>query len=209
MKLNREQQSIKSLFRAIEQIDSAKLIFEALKLHYALKKYSSGILLWLKDEYPNCILIISPLYGNLFESRTSKFQQKMKETVDEYYRFVGKLRAERPKYYQEELNASRLILSSRPLQMLVNQDNYIKIFNKKWLDSLATYSNIVQDYTDKAIPVLITFILDVRKFLKDNINMEFSDNDFEFDFERVKTTEDLYQQIKMIPKMKSIRFVIK
>lgn len=87
------------------EVDGKRLLLEALKLDYDLKKYNSGVLLWANDEYPNCMLIFSALFGNLVKNRLSKFQPNMKRTVEDYFKFIGDVNNKNPKYYNDEFNA--------------------------------------------------------------------------------------------------------
>ncbi len=201
------KQIIKPLSKAIVEVDGKQLLLEALKLDNDLKKYRSGVLLWANDEYPNCMLIFSALFGNLFKNRISKFQPNMKRAVEDYFKFIENVKNK--KDYPDELNASKLVLSKQPLHMLVNQDKYLKKFYKELLEGLNIYSSQVEDYTVKTIPVLRTFILDLKRFILQNSDIELNEKYYEFDLEKIETIEDLEQQIKTIPKTKTLKFIFK
>lgn len=208
-RLKLAKQFVKPLSKAIKDVDGKRLLLEVLKLDYDLKKYSSGVLLWANDEYPNCMLIFSALFGNLFKNRTSKFQPNMKRTVEDYFKFIEDVNNKNPKDYHDEFNVSKLVLSKQPLQMLVSQDKYLKKFYKELLEGLDIYSSQVKDYTVKTIPVLITFTRDIKRFLLQNSNIELNEKYFDFDLEKIETIKDLEQQIKTIPKTEVLKFVFK
>lgn len=201
------KQIIKTLSKAINEVDDKRLLLEALKLDHDLKKYKSGVLLWVNDEYPNCMLIFTALFGDLIKNRTSKFQPNMKRTVEDYFKFIEDVNIKNIKYYHDELNSSKLVLSKQPLQMLVNQDKYLKKFYKELLKGLDIYSSQVEDYTVKTIPVLITFTRDIKRFILQNSDIELNEKGYDFDWEKIETVEDLNQQIKTIPKTKFLKFI--
>lgn len=199
------------LVKAITKVDGERLYFEAIKAQIDLKKYKSGVLLWAKEEYPNCMLIISALYGSIFENRISMFRPGMKKVVDEYFTFLDDIKAKNLENYQEEIKISNELVFKKhiqPMNMLVNQDNYIKKFNRELSEGLNMYSSQVQIYTEKTIPILKNSLEQIIEFSFQNRDIE--PKNFRFDIEKASTVKDALRQLKSLPNnLQKLRKIIK
>lgn len=139
MQSNSEKTKIifKRLLQTITQIDWEKLKIEVENLQEDLKKYNSGTLLWAKEEYPNYMLIISALYGGIYNNLTSTFLPEMKKVVEEYFAFHDDVKVRNPELYQKEIEETNKLVFEheiQPMDILVAKDAYIKYFNRKFLD---------------------------------------------------------------------------
>lgn len=208
MKFKFVRQNIKPLLDAISQVDNDRLLFEAIKLYNDSKKYSSGVILWANKEYPNYLLISSALFGDIFKDRTSLFQKDMKIVVDQYYGLIDKVKEKNVKYYDDEIDTSKLILSKQPLQMLTSQDIYIQKFHNELEKVLNTYSSQVKGYSLDVMPVILDFTEEMIKFLIQNENSDLSLEEIEIDLEDVEIMGEIIHKIKKISKIKALKAII-
>lgn len=201
-KLKKKKSTFLRFTKLIMQIDWGRLNIEIRRLQEDLKKYKSGILLWAKEEYPNYMLIISALYGNIFEEIISTFRVNMKKVVDEYFKFLDDVKAENLELYQKEIEESNELVFKNQIQpkdILATKDAYIKHFNRKFSESLETYSAAVHNYTEKLTPVLFSFAGQIKEFLVQNRYND-SKKDLKFDIEKASSVSNALQQLKKLPK---------
>jgi len=190
------------LYRSITQIDWQKIKIEIENLQEDIKKYKSGILLWAEDTYPNYMIIVSALFGSIFDNIISSFLPGMKKVVDEYFTFHYDVKARNSKLYLEEIQESNKLVFEKniqPMDILVAKDAYIKNFNQKFAELSKIYSTQVYDYSGKIEPILFSFGEQMNDFLENKVNIN-SKTEVKLDIENAISVSDALRQLKKLPR---------
>lgn len=145
---------------ALTQLDREKVKSEGEKFQEDYKNYGSGMLLWVKEEYPNYMLLISVFFGSVFDKLTNTFLPEMKNVVEEYFKFHNDVKVKNPDLYQQEAKESNELVFEKtiqPMDLLVAKDPFIKSINRKLSEGLNTLKPQMQDYYEKLVPELTSY----------------------------------------------------
>lgn len=211
---NSERKKIifKRLRQSITQIDWEKMLVEVNNLQEDVNNHKSGVLLWAEQTYPNYMLLISALFGGIFENLLSSFLPEMKRVVDEYFTFHYDVKARNSKLYQEEISESNKLVFEKnvqPMDILVTKDAFIKNFNRKLAEVLKTYSTKVHDYSEKVEPIFFSFAEQMKDFLEKKENVNFN-TEIIFGIENTSSISDALRQLRKLPKdLLKLRKIIK
>lgn len=170
------------IFFRLSEVSSLTLNKELTNFQKDIDKYRSGVLLWVRDCYPNVVLMYSLLGVDL---SNLKVGPNMKEVVDEYYTFIRDVRERNPVLFNMELIESKSFFGGemQPIKfatkdLLINSlDSRItKIMQilspqiKKYAEKLIIeIEHLFKNSTLKSILNLPIFITKIKRFQKETM----------------------------------------
>jgi len=180
-----------------------------------LKKYNSGILLWVKQCYPNVVLLFSLIWLDL---NKLNIRPNMKVVVDEYYRFIADIKRINPELFEKEIGESKKLVFAGELEpkYLSTKDPFINKLINRFISNMKTIAPQIKAYSEIiSYEIIKTFegfnkksILDWMKLLKFLLRIKTIQKKTLQDLNKISTdVKNIYLQFKEVyNENKSIAF---
>lgn len=187
----------------VNQIDWWKIKEEAQDLQEDIRKHKSGVLLWVKELYPNYMLLANGVFGNLFENIISPLKLGMKKVVDEYFTLLENVKRDNPNLYFKEINESTNLIFykiKQPIDSLFAKVAYIKKISQRFAKISEIYSSKVHDYSNEIEPILNSFTKRIINFLNKKGEPKSEREISHYKKERSLRIPDLLKKLRKLPK---------
>jgi len=153
------------------------------------KKYKTGVFLWANDEYPFIVKLIEIFLNSDIKSKIPVLTN-MKNVVDEYYKFIEKVKQVNNELFEEELNETKELFfdkTIRPTNILKKKNPFIGYvieettsvidiitpqIKERFQKYLPSVSKNIESYTEELKPHLLKNVNILKSSLENKIPLE-------------------------------------